>query len=110
MKNQKPSRTTASANRRCLRRFVRPQQPASDTWDKYQTKYLPGDLVRTEFGKAIIREASSNGSYSVWPLPGWKWRRETWGWSPVKLAWYDDDELKIIKWGAAHYLRPNEKS
>ena len=106
MKSKANKKETSDAG--WLRRSVRPQPPASDTWDKYQTKYLPGDLVRTEFGKAIIREASGTGSYSVWPLPGWKWRRETWGWTPVKWAWYDDDELKIIKWGAAHYLRPNE--
>ncbi len=81
------------------------EQPPSDTWEKYKTKYLTGDMVKTEFGPAIIREVSDNETYSVWPLPGWKWKRESWGWSPVKLAWYSESELKIIKWGIAHYIR-----
>lgn len=84
------------------------QMPPSDTWDQHATKYLPGDLVRTEFGPAIIREASAGDRYSVWPLPGWEWRREEWGWSPVKWAWYSLDELELIEWGPAHAIR--EKS
>jgi len=84
------------------------QQPPTDTWEKYQTKYLPGDFVQTEFGPAIISEVSESGSYSIWPLPGWKWRRERWGWSPVKRAWYDDDELTLIERGAASKARRNK--
>lgn len=79
----------------------------TDSWDKYQTTYLIGDLVKTEFGPAIITQASKDDReiYGVWPLPGWKWRRETWGWSPAKSAWYELRELELIEHGPAHKIR-----
>ena len=79
------------------------------TWSEYATRYLPGDLVETEFGLVIIAEAhqtQGEDNYSVWPLPGWKWRRESWGWSPVKIAWYRNDELSLIEAGPASKRRP----
>ncbi len=85
--------------------------PPVNQWSQYQTKYLPGDLVETEFGKAIITEAKQTqgtDAYAVWPLPEWKWRRESWGWSPVKYAWYPLDELKLLEKGPASKLRPDD--
>lgn len=83
--------------------------PESSRWSEHQTKYLPGDLVQTEFGPAIVTKAEycQRDTYSVWPLPGWKWRREPWGWSPAKSAWYENEELTLIEAGAASKLRPN---
>jgi len=81
------------------------------TWSDYATRYLPGDLVETEFGPVIIAEAhqtQGEDNYSVWPLPGWKWRRESWGWSPVKIAWYHNADLSLIEAGPATKQRPND--
>lgn len=85
-------------------------------WSEFTTQYLPGDLVQTEHGPAVIQEAKSNpngDSYSVWPLPGWKWlpwvshvTGENIGWLPVKHAWYDNDELTLIEAGPASKRRP----
>ena len=84
----------------------------SPQWSDYQTELLPGDLVETEFGRAVITEAhQSQGAdtYAVWHLPGWKWRRELWGWSPAKVAWYSLDELRLLEKGTASNFRPNGK-
>jgi hypothetical protein len=87
-------------------------EPQSDQWTECKTKYLPGDFVETEYGPAVIREAKQNAGidkYAVWPLPEWRWKKEPWGWSPVKHAWYSQDELKLIEEGHASKLRPNAR-
>ena len=82
--------------------------PPSHKWEDLKTRYLPGDLVETKFGLAVIREATgSNGErYSIWPLPGWKWLKHSWGWEPVVYAWYGPSELKLIEAGPASRRRP----
>lgn len=82
------------------------------------TTYLPGDLVKTEFGLAIIREAhktQGRDTYAVWNLPGWEWKpvwRKTESgenrtqeaplfWDSPKGAWYDLAELDLVEYGHA---------
>lgn len=83
-------------------------QPPSGKWSDFITKYLPGDLVQTEFGPAIITEGySSQGDhYAVWPLPGWKWKRDKFCLESAKLAWYTNEELSLIERGPASIRRP----
>lgn len=85
-----------------------PAAPAKTTWDEFTTQFLPGDLVETEFGQAIIVDAQSGyerEAYSVWMIPGWEWKRETWGFTPAKRAWYEANELRLIEHGAASKMR-----
>lgn len=82
--------------------------PESSKWEEEKTKYLLGDLVRTEFGLGIITEAKycQRDTYSIWHLPGWKWRQESWGGSPAYHAWYENEELIFIEAGFASKSRP----
>lgn len=82
------------------------------------TKFIPGDVVKTAWGKAVIAEAhaiikghsvnwheadgSALAAYSASHLPGhipyiWK---DGMG-MPSKCAWYSDDELEMVAPSAA---------
>lgn len=93
-------------------------RPGTQWSDIDDTTYLPGDLVRTEFGLAIICDAhktQGRDTYSVWVLPGWEWkpiwRKDENGqnrdqesplfWDCPKGAWYDLHELELVEWGHA---------
>lgn len=93
-------------------------RPGTQWSDIDDTTYLPGDLVRTEFGLAVISEADKTqgrDTYSVWNLPGWEWK-PVWEksatqeerdqtppllWHSPKESWYDLSELELVEWGHA---------
>lgn len=97
-------------------------RPGTQWSDIDDTTYLPGDLVRTEFGLAIIEEAKKSqgrDTYAAWVLPGWNWKPK-WVksatqeerdqeppllWDCPKSAWYDLRELELVEWGHASKIR-----
>ena len=85
------------------------------------TKYIPGDVVKTKWGRAIIMEANENrngsiiswrdgsetgwGRYSVSHMPGHIdriWENGV-GLGPT-VAWYDESELEMVAPSAARPL------
>jgi hypothetical protein len=97
-------------------------RPGTQWSDIEDTLYLPGDLVRTKFGPALIREAhktQGRDRYAVWVLPGWEWKpvwRKTESgedrtqepplmWDSPKGAWYDTTELELVELGHASKIR-----
>lgn len=87
-----------------MSQYELPPEREPESWDQYDSKFLVGDLVKTEFGSAIVKEANRN-SYSLINLPDCLWRVEEWGWIPPKTAWYKDDELELIEKGAMSKMR-----
>lgn len=86
------------------------KEPDPTTWDDFKTRLLPGDLVKTEHGLAIICEAQGDefgASYSVWNMPGWKWKSECGGavMTPARDAWYCEREVELVKCGPASLIR-----
>lgn len=83
-------------------------RPGTQWSDIDDTQYLPGDMVRTSFGPAIIREAhktQGRDTYAVWHLPGWTHKETRLGWDSPKGSWYDPTELELVEYGAASKIR-----
>lgn len=91
-----------------------PKTTQNRPWSDYKSPYLPGDLVMTIYGLGVVEGAgnSGGGSYSVKPLPGSvsTWRTKRWGWMPFKSAWYENQELALIKKGLLSQLRDSNNN
>lgn len=78
-------------------------------WNSFKSKFLTGDLVRTEFGPSIIMDVRNAGTileqYSLWPLPGCKHIKRSTGTCSPKFAWYMLGELELVEYGPAHFIR-----
>jgi hypothetical protein len=83
--------------------------PKVKEWKDHGTTFLPGDLVETKFGKAIISTAEivqgEFESYSVWLFPGAPWAKLSFSWIPPHTHWYGLHELRLIEKGHASVAR-----
>lgn len=78
-------------------------------WTNQTTVFLPGDMVNTEHGLAIITQAERRDgldAYAVWHLPGAQAVSPVPGVSiPPRSAWFNASEVQLVQFGHASFLR-----